>query len=171
MPRGVGSAEMVMAVISGIYGENPNLLPPCAFAGNYSDRLIAKVLPLPDEKADGIERRDNSAGMGLSWRDVRHPRRGISLSEVHVAKTYPIEEALKAQKALRDAAGLKAEQFPVEAFVGMVSDEIEELRKRGKSDEDIARLVGEASAIQLTAAQIGANYAPPEEREGHGKPR
>jgi hypothetical protein len=45
-------------------------------------------------------------------------------------KMYPVEEALKAQRSLRDAAGLEPEQFPIRAFVGMISDEIESLRKR-----------------------------------------
>lgn len=47
------------------------------------------------------------------------------------AKMYPVEEAIKAQKSLRDAAGLGPERFPVQAFVGMVSDEIQLLRERG----------------------------------------
>ncbi len=45
-------------------------------------------------------------------------------------KTYPLEEAVKAQKALRAAAGLGAEQFPIEAFVGMISDEISNCESR-----------------------------------------
>ena len=85
-------------------------------------------------------------------------------------KTYPLEEALKAQKSLRDAAGLKPEQFPIQAFVGMISDEIETLRQRGKSDDDIASLIRSHSAIDITAAEIAENYASPEERHGHGGP-
>ncbi len=83
-------------------------------------------------------------------------------------KTYPLEEALKAQKSLRDAAGLAPEQFPVEAFVGMISDEIEQLRGRGKSDEDIASIIRESSAIRITAEEIREHYASPEERHQHG---
>lgn len=83
-------------------------------------------------------------------------------------KTYPLEEALKAQKSLRDAAGLAPEQFPVEAFVGMISDEIEQLRERGKSDEDIASIIRESSAIRITAEEIREHYASPEERHQHG---
>lgn len=80
------------------------------------------------------------------------------------AKTYPLEEAVRAQKALREAAGLGAETFPVQAFVGMISDEIEELRKRGKSDEEIARLIRTNSSIDITAAEIAENYASSEAR-------
>jgi hypothetical protein len=85
-----------------------------------------------------------------------------------ILRTYPVEEALKAQKSLRDAAGLAPEQFPVQAFVGMVSDEIETLRKRGKTDDEIASIICSNSAIQITAAEIAENYASPEERHQHG---
>ena len=84
------------------------------------------------------------------------------------AKTYPVEEAVKAQKALRAAAGMGPEQFPVEAFVGMISDEIEALRKRGMSDGEIASVIEKNSGIEISAEEIGANYAAPEERHPHG---
>ena len=82
-------------------------------------------------------------------------------------KTYSLEEALKAQKALRDAAGLGEEKFPIQAFVGMISDEVEALRKRGKSDEEIATLIESNSGIQISAAEIAENYASPDERHQH----
>ena len=84
-------------------------------------------------------------------------------------RMYPVEEAVKAQKALRAASGLGPEMFPVQAFVGMISDEIESLRKRGKDDADIARLIQESSAIQISAQDIAENYAPPEARQHHGE--
>ncbi len=86
-----------------------------------------------------------------------------------VPKMYPVEEAVKAQKALRAAAELGPEQFPIEAFVGMISDEIESLRNRGKSDEDIASMIQQNSAIQITAREIAENYASPEKRHPHGE--
>ena len=84
-------------------------------------------------------------------------------------KLYPVEEAIKAQKSLREAAGLGPEQFPVEAFVGMISDEIENLRKRGRSDEEIASIIKSNSAIEITASEIAENYASPEQRHPHGE--
>jgi hypothetical protein len=54
--------------------------------------------------------------------------------------------------------------FPIEAFVGMVSDEIEKLRSQGKTDSEIATLITENSTIEITAEEISANYAPPEDR-------
>jgi hypothetical protein len=79
-------------------------------------------------------------------------------------KTYPLEQALQAQKALRAAAGLGPEMFPIEAFVGMISDEIEQLRSQGKSDDQIAAIITKNSTIQITAAEIAQNYASPEDR-------
>ena len=81
-------------------------------------------------------------------------------------KTYPLEEALRAQKALRDAAGLGPEMFPMEAFVGMVSDEIEKLREQGMTDDQIAGLIEKSSAIRVSAADIAENYASAEDRFG-----
>ena len=84
-------------------------------------------------------------------------------------KTYPVEQAVRAQRALRDAAGLGPEMFPVQAFVGMISDEIEQLRSKGKTDEEIASLIAANSSIEITAAEIAENYASPEDRhQPHG---
>jgi hypothetical protein len=80
---------------------------------------------------------------------------------------YPVEEAIRAQRALREAAGLAPEQFPIQAFVGMISDEVEQLRQRGKSDEEIACLIEANSRIKITASEITENYASPEERYQH----
>jgi len=90
----------------------------------------------------------------------------MSMSE---PRMYPVEEAIKAQKALRSAAGLRPEEFPIQAFVGMISDEIESLRKRGKSDEEITSVIQQNSSIEITAQQIAENYVSPEERPQHGE--
>ena len=79
-------------------------------------------------------------------------------------KMYSVEQAVKAQKALRALCGLGPEMFPVQAFIGMISDEIEMLRKQGRSDEDIAQIIRLNSGIDITAGEIAANYAPPEKR-------
>jgi hypothetical protein len=80
--------------------------------------------------------------------------------------TYPVEEAVKAQKALRAAAGLEPEQFPIQAFVGMISDEIEALRGQGVSDAQISKLIEDHSSIRISAQEIASNYASPGDR-GH----
>ena len=84
-------------------------------------------------------------------------------------KTYPVEQAVCAQKALREAAGLGPEMFPIQAFVGMISDEIEKLRSQGKTHAEIAALIATNSGIEITASEIEENYAPPEDRhQSHG---
>lgn len=79
-------------------------------------------------------------------------------------RTFSLDEALKAQRALREAAGLGEEKFPVEAFVGMISDEVESLRKNGKSDDEIISIIRRSSAIEITPAELRDNYASPEQR-------
>ena len=44
-------------------------------------------------------------------------------------RTVSLAESLKALQALRNAAGLGPEQFPLPAFVGMISDEVKALRQ------------------------------------------
>jgi hypothetical protein len=65
------------------------------------------------------------------------------------------------------AAGLGEESFPLNAFVGMISDEIEALRKIGKSDEQIANLITSSSQIEINATELAENYAAPERRHSH----
>ena len=77
---------------------------------------------------------------------------------------YPLDQILRAQSALRAAANLPPENFPAEAFIGMVSDEIEALRKLGKSDTDIAAIIQQSSGITIPPQTITENYAPPEDR-------
>ncbi len=75
-----------------------------------------------------------------------------------------LEAALQAQSALRASAGLEPETFPVADFVGMISDEIEHLRKMGRSDDDIARVISDNSPVQINGTTIAEYYAPPEAR-------
>jgi len=81
--------------------------------------------------------------------------------------TYPVEEAIRAQRALREAAGLAPEQFPLPAFIGMISDEIEVLRNRGLSGQQIASLIEANSSIRITPFEIAENYASPDLRHQH----
>lgn len=73
-------------------------------------------------------------------------------------KTFSLEESLRAQQALRRAARLGPEQFPIEAFVGMISDEVETLHSQGMTDERITVLIHEASGIEISAAELADNY-------------
>ncbi len=82
-------------------------------------------------------------------------------------QTYSLEQSLRALNALRSAAGLAPEQFPLPAFVGMISDEIETLRNQGRSDTDIITLIHQSSGIEITPEQLANNYATPEQRHPH----
>ena len=81
--------------------------------------------------------------------------------------TFSLPQALRAQKAMRDALGLDEERFPVPAFVGMVSDEIEQLRARGQSDEAIAELIHKASGCRIDPVDLARYYATPGDRHPH----
>ena len=82
-------------------------------------------------------------------------------------QTFTGQEAAAAQTALRRALGLEPEQFPAEAFIGMISDEIEQLRAAGHDDRSIAALVSEITRKPMTAALIERCYATPEQRGHH----
>jgi hypothetical protein len=86
------------------------------------------------------------------------------MTDTREYKTYPLEEAVRAQTALRELAGLGPQRFPIQAFVGMISDEIESLRNQGRSEEDLAQAIQAHSAISITAADISAYYSSPHER-------
>lgn len=80
--------------------------------------------------------------------------------------TFTGYQAATAQTALRKALGMPPEDFPIQAFVGMISDEIEQLRASGRDDVSIAALVSKATGKTIDAEMITRFYAPSEER-GH----
>ena len=80
-------------------------------------------------------------------------------------ETFTLAEALAAQREMRAALGLAEERFPLPAFIGMVSDEIEQLRVNGKSDAEIAALISEATGRAVGAEDVAQYYAT--ERERH----
>ena len=84
------------------------------------------------------------------------------------ASNFSAQEAVTVQRELRRALGLPAEAFPLPAFIGMISDEIEQFRADGRSDAEIATLIKDAIGRELDPADIARFYARPEERAGHG---
>jgi hypothetical protein len=82
-------------------------------------------------------------------------------------KTYSLEQAVRAQKALRDAAALGPERFPVPSLRRYDQRRDRKTPFPGKSDQDIATLIAANSNIKITAAEIAEHYAPPEERQQH----
>ncbi len=78
--------------------------------------------------------------------------------------TFTAKQAAQAQTALRAALGLPPQDFPASAFIGMISDEIEQLRNAGYADESIANLVAENTGVNLGPETIAHYYARPEAR-------
>ena len=84
------------------------------------------------------------------------------------AQTFSIQEATAAQRVLRQSLGLGPEAFPLPAFIGMISDEIEKLRAAGRSDGDVAAMIREAIGREVAPYEIARFYAPPGERGRQG---
>ena len=80
-------------------------------------------------------------------------------------QSYPLEEAMKAQAALRSAARMQPERFPLPQIIGMFSDEIESLRNQGRPDAEIAAIISGSSVLRVTADEIQKFYATPETRK------
>ena len=82
--------------------------------------------------------------------------------------TFTLQEAIEAQRALRSLIGMTEEVFSVDAFVGMISDEIESSREAGYDGQSISDLIRQTAGKTVTVEEICAFYATPEQRQGHG---
>jgi hypothetical protein len=80
---------------------------------------------------------------------------------------YSAGDAATANAVLRAALGLAPQRFGTEQFVGMISDEVEQLRAAGKTDADIARILADGG-LDVSADAIAQFYAGPEERRPPG---
>ena len=80
--------------------------------------------------------------------------------------TFSVDDTAVAQRTLRAAMGLGPQAFAAAAFIGMLSDEIEQLRRLDKSDAEIARLIGDAVGKEVTPAMIERHYVSLAARRG-----
>ncbi len=84
------------------------------------------------------------------------------------APAFSAQEAITVQREMRRALGLAAETFPLPAFIGMISDEIEQFRAVGRSDADVAALIRATTGREVDPADIAKFYASPAARDaGH----
>ena len=83
-------------------------------------------------------------------------------------ETFSAQEAVAVQRELRRSMGLGAESFPLPAFIGMISDEVEQFRAAGKSDVDVAAVIKSVIGREVKPEDIAKFYAPAEERR-HGE--
>ncbi len=72
------------------------------------------------------------------------------------APTFTLHQALRARAAIREELGMGAESFGAEEFVQMTGEEIEAMRAAGRSDEDIAAFVTQASGVEVSAADLSS---------------
>ena len=80
--------------------------------------------------------------------------------------TFTLDEAIKAQRGLREALGLGEERFEMSEFVEMISDEIEQMRDAGKTNDDIVGIVAQATGHRMDASDLDRHYIAPEDRHG-----
>jgi hypothetical protein len=121
--------------------------------------MVATVLPKPFRKAYCF------GGKFHTRRDLMQD--GSSDPE-DSEMTFTTQETVLAQTALRGALNLPPAQFPLRAFIGMLSDEIEQLRASGQDDVAIAMVISKALGIgkRVDAEDIARFYATAEAR-GH----
>ncbi|GAC1348730.1 MAG: hypothetical protein NVSMB19_00270 [Vulcanimicrobiaceae bacterium] len=77
---------------------------------------------------------------------------------------FTAEQAAAANGVLRGALGLPPQRFGTAQFVGMISDEIEQLRAAGKTDADITDLLSRSVGVKISPEAIARFYAGPQER-------
>lgn len=81
---------------------------------------------------------------------------------------FTVDQVSAASTALRTALGLPPEHFNTATFVGMISDEIQQLRDKGWADPEIAALVHESTGSVMSGDDIAAHYVGPEHRRRQG---
>jgi len=79
-------------------------------------------------------------------------------------RPFTARQPLKATQELRSALNLPPEQFGAEQFVGMISEEIEQLRAAGRTDSDISQLLTERAGVSLSADSIGRYFVESDDR-------
>ncbi len=68
--------------------------------------------------------------------------------------TFTTADAMRAQQALRDVMELGPETLSLDALIGMLGDEIDQLRRLGKPDVEIVGLIGGAIGRAIPVSAI-----------------
>lgn len=76
---------------------------------------------------------------------------------------FNLADALNAQKALREAAGGQEEPLELIDLVGIGADEIDLLQEQGKSWDEVASLIQNATGKTITGKEVEEAYANLEE--------
>lgn len=67
---------------------------------------------------------------------------------------FTVDQVAEANTALRTALGLPPEHFPLVRFLGMLGEEIGQLRQQGWSDAEIAALLSESTGSVVPAERV-----------------
>ena len=84
---------------------------------------------------------------------VAQPRAARN-APAQAAAAFSAEDVMQAQLGLRQTMGLGPEAFGAAQFIGMLGDEIRQLRDIGKSPAEIAALISKAIGRELPAALL-----------------
>ena len=82
------------------------------------------------------------------------PTTRASRATAQAPESFTSDDLARAREALREALGVGASVFEAKAFVAQLGDEIAQLRRVGRSEEDIAALIGQAIGRELSPTLI-----------------
>lgn len=81
---------------------------------------------------------------------------------------FTVDQVAEANTALRTALGLRPEHFSMTQFIGMVSDEVDQLRDKGWGDAEIAALLAESTGSVVTDKDVATHHVPRAARASAG---
>lgn len=67
---------------------------------------------------------------------------------------FTVDQIAEASTAMRTALGLRPEHFPLKRMLGMLADEIVQLRQQGWGDAEIAALLSESTGSVVPAEAL-----------------
>ena len=83
----------------------------------------------------------------------------------HSVTGFSADDVTLAQSEMRHILGLPEPRFSFPTFIGMLSDEIEQMRRAGHTNEMVAQTINRATGQSIKAIDVQRHYLPVEERE------
>jgi hypothetical protein len=80
------------------------------------------------------------------------------------ATSFSVDDVVLAQNEMRYIFGFPEQRFSFSTFIGMLSDEIEQMRRAGYTDETVAQTVSRAKGQSVEASDVQRYYLSVEER-------
>ena len=79
---------------------------------------------------------------------------------------FSADDVTLAQNEMRHILSLPEPRFSFPTFIGMLSDEIEQMRRAGHANEMVAKTISRATGQSIEAIDVQRHYLPVEERGG-----